>query len=94
MSIELETEISSIDKSREINGIPAIHGHKVVSQFDLIQSKTIALSGLVKNETGTAREGLPFLGQIPVLGKLFSSEEFLENQTELVIFVTPELMEP
>ncbi len=94
MSIELETEISSIDKSREINGIPAIHGHKVVSQFDLIESKTIALSGLVKNETGTAREGLPFLGQIPVLGKLFSSEEFLENQTELVIFVTPELMEP
>jgi pilus assembly protein CpaC len=86
MSIELETEISSIDKSREINGIPAIHDHKVISQFDI--------SGLIKNETGTASEGLPLLGQIPILGKLFSSEEFLENRTELVIFVTPELMEP
>jgi pilus assembly protein CpaC len=94
MSIELETEISSIDKSREVNGIPAIHDHKVLSHFDLIQSKTIALSGLIKNETGTSNEGLPFLGQIPILGKLFSSEEFLENRTELVIFVTPELMEP
>lgn len=94
MSIELETEISSIDKSREVNGIPAIHSHKVNSQFDLIQSKTIALSGLVKNEIGSATEGLPLLSQIPILGKLFSSEEFLENRTELVIFVTPELMEP
>ncbi len=94
MSIELETEISSIDKSREVNGIPAIHDHKVISQFDMIQSKTIALSGLIKNETGTSNEGLPFLGSIPILGKLFSSEEFLENRTELVIFVTPELMEP
>ncbi len=94
MSIELETEISSIDKSREVNGIPAIHDHKVTSHFDLIQSKTIALSGLVKNEIGTANEGLPYLSQLPIVGKLFSSEEFLENRTELVIFVTPELMEP
>jgi len=94
MSIELETEISSIDKSREVNGIPAVHEHKVSSQFDLIQSKTIALSGLVKNEIGMANEGLPLLSQIPILGKLFSSSEFLENRTELVIFVTPELMEP
>lgn len=94
MSIELETEISSIDKSREVNGIPAIHDHKVISHFDLIQSKTIALSGLIKNETGIANEGLPLLSQIPILGKLFSSEEFLENRTELIIFVTPELMEP
>jgi pilus assembly protein CpaC len=93
MSIELETEISSIDKSREINGIPAMHEHKVMSHFDLIQSKTIALSGLIKNETGTANEGLPYLKDIPLLGKLFASEEFLENRTELVIFVTPELME-
>ncbi len=94
MSIELETEISSIDKSREVGGIPAMHTHKVLSQFDLIQSKTIALSGLIKNETGTSNEGLPWLSGIPILGKLFASEEFLENRTELVIFVTPELMEP
>lgn len=93
MSIELETEISSIDKSREINGIPGMHSHKVISHFDLIQSKTIALSGLIKNETGTANEGLPFLKDLPILGKLLGSEEFLENRTELVIFVTPELME-
>ncbi len=93
MSIELETEISSIDKSREINGIPAMHEHKLMSHFDLIQSKTIALSGLIKNETGTANEGLAYLKDIPLLGKLFASEEFLENRTELVIFVTPELME-
>lgn len=94
MSIELETEISTLDKARGVGGIPAISSRKVSSHFDLIESKTIALSGLIKNETGSTKDGLPFLGQIPILGKLFASEEFLDNKTELVIFVTPKLMEP
>lgn len=93
ISLELETEISTLDKSREIDGIPAIHSHKVSSHFDLINSKTIALSGLVKNESGVSSEGLPYLSQIPVLGSLFSSKSFLENKTELLILVKPELMD-
>lgn len=89
ISLEIESEVSSIDKSREIDGIPALYSHKVSSHFDLKKSQTIVLSGLIKSESGQSFEGLPFLSQIPILGKLFSSESFLENKTELVIFVTP-----
>lgn len=94
MSLELECEVSSLDQSKAVDGIPTIHMHKVASHFDLIESKTIALSGLIRNEEGQSQEGLPFLTQIPLLGKIFSSQDFLESRSELVIFVTPKLMEP
>ncbi len=92
MSIQIESEVSSLDKSVSVDGIPGIHTHRVISHFDLIKSQTIALSGLLKNESGSSSEGMPFLRQLPILGLLFSSQDYRESKTELVIFVTPELM--
>jgi pilus assembly protein CpaC len=92
MSLQIDSEVSSLDKSTEVDGIPGIQTNKVSSYFDLIKSRTIALSGLIKNEQGQNSEGLPFLRQIPVLGRLFSSHNFRESQSELIIFVTPELL--
>lgn len=93
ISLELETEISSLDMSHAVDGVPAIYKHKVSSHFDLINSKTIALSGLIKSESGQAKDGLPFLSQVPILGSLFSSQNYLENKTELIIFVRPQLLQ-
>jgi pilus assembly protein CpaC len=93
INLEIESEISSLDTSHAIDGIPALHSYKVTSHFDLLKSQTIILSGLIKNESGLSSEGLPFLSELPVLGRLFSSKNFLENKTELVIFVTPKLSE-
>ena len=47
------------------------------------------LSGLVKSEMAKDVAKVPLLGQIPILGELFKSRSFRENQTELAIFVTP-----
>ncbi|MFZ3230818.1 MAG: hypothetical protein WA160_11485 [Pseudobdellovibrio sp.] len=92
MSLQIESEISSLDTSRSIDGIPAIFTNRVSSYFDLIQSKTIALSGLITEESGEASTGVPFLSRIPILGSLFSSKDYKEHKSELVIFVTPQLM--
>ncbi len=92
MSLGIESEISSIDDSRAAGDIPALFANRVSSFFDLVESKTIALSGLIKNETGRSSEGLPFLSSLPVLGSLFSSKTFRENKSDLIIFVTPKLM--
>ncbi|MBC7457637.1 MAG: hypothetical protein H7235_05120, partial [Bdellovibrionaceae bacterium] len=75
MSIQIESEVSSLDKSVAVDGIPGIHTDRVSSHFDLIKSQTIALSGLLKNETGEVSEGLPFLRSLPILGRLFSSND-------------------
>lgn len=92
MSIALETEISSIDNSRTLEGVPGLLTNRISSHFDLTQSQTIALSGLIKNEEGKAVEGLPYLNRLPILGGLFSSKDFLENRTELVILVRPTIL--
>lgn len=94
MSIEIETEISILDMAQAVDGVPALKKNRVKSQFDLPGRRTIALSGLLRQELGESKEGLPFLTSIPVLGRLFSSQKFMNHQTELVVFVTPEIHSP
>ena len=94
MSIALETEVSDLDRSLVVGGVPAISLNRIQSHFDLRKPRTIALSGLLKNEWGDAREGLPGLSRIPILGALFGSRDWLEKRSELVIFVTPETISP
>ena len=93
MSLQIDSEVSTLDESTKVDGIPGLQTNKVSSTFDLIRSRTIALSGLIKNEQGQSSEGIPFLKNIPILGHLFSSHDFKENRSELVIFVTPELLQ-
>lgn len=92
ISVSLQTEVSSIDSSLEVDGVPGITTNKVSSYFDLPETKIIALSGLLKEVDGNSYSGLPLLSRLPVLGPLFSSRDFKEKRTELVIFVKPEVM--
>lgn len=94
MSLELETEISLLDAANAVDGVPALKKNTVSSHFDLAGKRTIALSGLLRNESGTSREGVPFLSAIPVLGRLFSSQNYQARKSELVVFVTPEIYTP
>jgi pilus assembly protein CpaC len=48
----------------------------------------------LRQELGRSSDGLPGLAQIPILGALFASQNFQKRQSELVIFVTPELHIP
>lgn len=93
MSLQIETEVSTLDRSITVDDVPALHTNRVSSFFDLIASRTIAISGLIKSEVSESSEGVPYLKNIPILGALFASKNFQENKSELVIFVTPELME-
>ncbi len=92
MSIGIETEVSMIDSSQTVDGIPGLLTNRIESHFDLPSSKTIALSGLIKKEWGESASGLPGLTRLPILGSLFSSRDYRDHLTELVIFVTPEVV--
>ena len=52
------------------------------------------ISGLVDSQAAKSAEKFPLLGDIPVLGKLFRSDNFRGNKTELVMFVTPRVITP
>ena len=94
ISLEVETEISILDTSSAVNGIPALKVNTVRSHLDLPGKRTVALSGLLRIESGENSEGLPFLSRIPILGRLFSSRNFQKHRSELVVFVTPEIYVP
>ncbi len=94
MSISIETEVSSIDPGRHADQIPALFTNKIQSHFDLNESRVIALSGLIKNQQSENSAGLPGLSRLPILGPLFSSKEFIDDRTELVVFVKPEVISP
>jgi pilus assembly protein CpaC len=94
ISLDLKTEVSMLDMANAVDKIPALKTNTVQSHFDLPGRRTIALSGLLRQELGDSREGLPLLASIPVLGALFSSQKFIRRQSELVIFVTPEIYTP
>jgi pilus assembly protein CpaC len=93
MSLSLETEVTTIDPARTIDNIPGLHTNRVSSHFDLTQPKTIALSGLITKNEGTSSEGTPYISRIPIIGALFSSKEFQQDQTELIIFVRPSVID-
>jgi len=92
MSIKLIAEISNLDLSQSVDGIPGLLTNRVESQFDLAGPRTIALSGLFRSDLGESTSGVPFLTKIPIIGKLFSSQDYRNNESELVFLVHPKVV--
>jgi pilus assembly protein CpaC len=86
---KIMSEVSDIDNSISTIAGPALRTRKTETEFNVMQGGTIVLSGLLKRDTGTSIDKVPFLGDIPVLGALFRSKRFQNDETELVVFVTP-----
>jgi pilus assembly protein CpaC len=89
IAAKVETEVSSIDKSVEINGTPGTRTRKTMAEVSLSQGQTLAISGLVNQEMGNAVDKIKWLGDIPILGELFKSTNFRNNRSDLIFFITP-----
>ncbi|MBY6019794.1 type II and III secretion system protein family protein [Ferrimonas balearica] len=73
---------------------PSITKRSANSTIELGDGQTIAIAGLLSSTVRESMDELPGLGEIPVLGQLFSSQEYRNGETELVILVTPRLVRP
>ena len=74
--------------------IPALTVRRADTTVELGSGQSFAIAGLLQDSATTTGLGLPFLGDVPVLGALFRSSSFQHNQTELVIVVTPYIVRP
>ncbi len=74
--------------------IPSLSERRAVSTVELYDGQTIGIAGLVNESMRSAVNKFPGLGDIPILGHLFRSQNFQKGQTELVILVTPKLAKP
>lgn len=89
----IEAEVSSIDPSVSSASGPALLTRKTRTEFNVRAGETMVLSGLIQRNTSTDIDKVPLLGDIPVLGQLFRSRRFQNKETELVVFVTPSLVD-
>jgi pilus assembly protein CpaC len=71
--------------------VPALVKRSASSSLELASGQTIAIAGMLNESLRENVSKFPGLGDVPVLGALFRSQEFVKEQTELVIFVTPRL---
>jgi Flp pilus assembly secretin CpaC len=89
----IDSEVSAIDASISTVSGPALSTRKTTTEFNVQSGETLVLSGLISRKTSTSVDKLPGLGDIPILGALFRSRRFQNDETELVVFVTPTLID-
>ena len=94
---ELTTDASvaiNVDNTSSNIFVPALRKRSASSTVELADGQTIAIAGLLSENTKERVNKIPGLGDIPILGALFRSKEFVKGQSELVILVTPHLAKP
>ncbi len=98
ISLRVRPEVSQLSTQGQvqINGftIPALSTRRAETTVELGSGQSFAIGGLLQNNITDTLRKLPGLGDVPVLGPLFRSDQFARNDSELVIFVTPYLVRP
>lgn len=93
--LKLSPEVSEIDLSYKsgVAGVPGFKTRKVDTTVELADGETLIIAGLLQHTTSNTDTKIPGLGDIPGLGFLFSSLQRTKTDTELVIFLTPKIVE-
>jgi len=93
ISLRVMTEVSEVSTENSINitgiSVPSIKTRRTETTLEIPSGGAMAMAGLIQDQTKQAINGLPGLSQLPVLGALFRSRDYVNNQTELMILVTP-----
>jgi type II secretory pathway component GspD/PulD (secretin) len=85
MEIHPEVSVGSVSPT----GIPSQNTTEVTTQMLAEDGQTLFIGGLIRNNTDDSGEGVPVLGSVPILGKLFSSSSKSSSNAEFVVLITP-----
>lgn len=98
ITLYVRPEVSSLDYSNSVTlsgfRIPALRSRRVESSVDIRRDQSVILSGLFNDERERVRTGVPLLMHLPILGSLFSSTRWQSSETELLVIVTPTIVDP
>lgn len=93
IDLEIITKSTQIDWANQVDGIPSFTD-KTIETAVLTQNKsTVVLGGLITSQDVKSYSKIPFLGDLPLIGALFRSKNFTEGRSELVFFITPEIVD-
>ena len=95
ISLRVMTEVSEISLDNALQGgsggttIPSIKTRRAETTLEIPSGGSLAMAGLIQEQTKQAVNGMPGVDQIPLFGQLFRSQDYVNNQTELMVIVTP-----
>jgi Flp pilus assembly secretin CpaC len=98
VKLRVRPEVSSLDFANAVlvSGfrVPAFRTRRIESTVDVRRDRSLIISGMFNTEEERVRTGIPLLMHIPILGQLFSSTRFQKNESELIVIVTPVIVDP
>ncbi|MDX0489440.1 BON domain-containing protein [Sinorhizobium medicae] len=98
IALDIEPEVSAIDNTASYRvgniSIPGFSVRRARTSVDLKSGQSFMIAGLLQSENNLITQRVPGLGQLPILGALFSSKAYQRRETDLVIIVTPHLVKP
>jgi pilus assembly protein CpaC len=95
ISLRVMTEVSEVSSENALTGgvggttIPSIKTRRAETTLEIPSGGSMAMAGMIQEQTKQAVNGMPGIDQLPILGQLFRSQDFVSNQTELMVLVTP-----
>jgi pilus assembly protein CpaC len=96
--LQVAPEVSALDFTNGLVyqgfNVPAVTVRRVNTEVDLNEGQSFAIGGLLDNRTMQTLYKIPFIGDVPILGKLFQSVNHTKQNTELIVIVTPEVVKP
>jgi pilus assembly protein CpaC len=96
--LSVAPEVSQLDFANGLTmagfQVPALLSRRAQTVVELAQGQTFAIAGLMDNRMTESVSKFPLLGDIPILGALFRSKDMRDNQSELLVLVTPFLVNP
>lgn len=98
IQLDVQPRVRSVNNSLGIQTsfgfVPGFDDKRVSATVEMEAGQTLVIGGLIQNELRGATVKLPVLGDLPFLGVLFSTKEFTETEQEVVVLVTPHLVDP
>lgn len=89
---QIETEVSQIDESVRVLGVPGLSKRKTVTELNLREGEVAVLAGLASRTRGREVQQVPGLGSVPMVGGLFRSTQRRESDSELLVLITPRVL--
>ncbi|MGB3447805.1 MAG: type II and III secretion system protein family protein [Xanthobacteraceae bacterium] len=93
ISLRVATEVSEVtnENAIQISGtsVPSIKTRRADTTLEIPSGGSMAMAGLIQQQTKQAINGMPGLTRLPILGTLFRSRDYVNNNTELMVLVTP-----
>jgi pilus assembly protein CpaC len=85
-------EVSEIDQTVNVNGVPGLKTRRTINRVEMREGETLVIAGLLDRRILKDLTKFPLLGDIPILGALFRSTRFRNQESELVFVITPRIV--